>query len=324
MKTRVPGHLVAGCALGGWLLLAVPAGAVDGKLGEGNPDGKLTAKPIEQPAMFDPKIAEYYQQALSLTRNRQYDEAEVYCRRILAIKTNELNTVQLMRDIAARRLRDPGRDPRGLLKQKLETIILPEFKTVDAVARDAVVFLQQQSAKYTADKTPVNLVWDVPAGHKVPLITLSLYQVPMAEALRYLADTAGLAVRYDDTAVVIEKPGPPPAVAEGFPTTGFALRKKLKETVVPEFRVSEMPARDAVTHLQTLGGQAAADRTPVNVVWTVPADHPVPAVTLVLYKIPLANALQYVAELSGLRYTVDERAVVITAPAPPLAATTQP
>lgn len=317
MKTWTLGWLVAGCVCWAGVNTGV-AGPDDGRLGGGSSDGKLEARPLEKPALFNPQIAELYQQAVILFRQRRFDEAEVNCRRILTIKTNELNAVQMLRDIADRRLREPSTDSRAALKQTLSQMILPEFKAVDAVARDAVAFLQQQSALVTPDKTPVNLVWNVPAGDKVPMVTLSLYRVSLADVLKYLTEANGLACRYDDYAVVIAKPGPPGAetigrVADELGTivSDTPLKRRLKEIVLPKFEVANLPARDAIHRLQDLAAKAGSDRTPINIVWTVPADQAVPNVTLALYKIPLADALRYVTELSGLGYRVDERAVVI-------------
>ena len=319
MTTNVRRGLVAGAVfLGG---VAVGRGQFPETKTDGKMDGKMEMKSVEKPALFDPQIEQLYRQAVLLFRSQRFDEAEANCRRILALKTNELNTVQLMKDITEARQHVPPYDPGAVMKKKLQEIILPDFRVVDGVAPDVVARLQQESGKCTADKIPVNLVWNAPASEKIPQISVTLFKMSLAEILQYLTEGNGLSFRVDEHAVVIGKnlqqvPGnSTTAVSPG--TDGSPLRRKLRETILPRFQVSGAAVRDAVDHLQVEGGKVAADQTPFNVVWNVPADQAVAPVTLTLYRASLADVLRYLTELSGLRYRADERVVVISPAEPP-------
>ena len=81
------------------------------------------------------------------------------------------------------------------------------------------------------------------------------------------------------------------------------LKRQLAETIVPEVKYREAAAQDIIQHL----GEASK----VNFVWLVPADAKTAPVTLSLTKTPLGDVLQYVTQLSGLKYRVEPHAVVI-------------
>jgi hypothetical protein len=281
----------------------------------------MEGKTIERPALFDPQIGPLYQQALTFYRNRRLDEAAACCQRILAIRTNESNAVRLLKEIATLRETVPPHDPGAALRQRVRGIVLPEFNAVNAIVQDLVGHLQRESGKLTADKVPVNLIWNVPAGEKVPTVTFHYFKMPLADALRYVTEGNGLACRYDENAVVIVKaPAVPPPAVEG---AERVLGRKLRETILPQYQAVNLPVHQAVLHLQRLAGRVAADQTPVNVVWTVPVDEKLPPVNLELYQISQADALRYITEVAGLRYRVDERAVVISVAEPAKSVTVQ-
>lgn len=278
--------------------------------GEGNAEGKMEGKTIERPAMFDPKIEQLYRQAVVLYRNRRYDEAEANCRQILAIRTNESNSVRLLQEIATMRETVPAYDPGAALKRKCREIILPAVNFTEAEARAAVEQLQQFSGQVTADRIPVNLVFNVPAAEKIPTVTMTLYKVPLTDVLTLVTEATGLRCRWDENAVVITRLNSPAEEPAGR-TVVTELRRKLETTVLPELRFADVPVRDALAFTQQACGKAAADQTPFNVVWGMPGDKVLPNVTLRLYRVTTADALRYLTELAGLRYRVDERAVVI-------------
>jgi general secretion pathway protein D len=114
-----------------------------------------------------------------------------------------------------------------LMIARLNRIIVPKIDFRDATVRQAVGFLQQQSRTLEADagdQSGVNIVLKLPAGGATPpaavdefgatpavaataspdaRITLSLTNVPLYEALRYVATLAGLKVKVEPFAVSI-------------------------------------------------------------------------------------------------------------------------
>jgi hypothetical protein len=107
---------------------------------------------------------------------------------------------------------------------------------------------------------------------------------------------------------------------------GYALRRKLDQIVVPEIRFREAAMIDVVQYLSEQSKQLAPDKTQINFVWLVPDDFKPRAVTLNLHKVPMSEVLNYVTQLSGLKYRVDAHAVVIYKPEPekPIPPATEP
>jgi len=300
------------CAVLGLLCVA---GSTRAEFGSGSTGGFGTGKlgsetkPVEKPAMFDPQIRELYNKAKLLYQQGRFDQAEAACQQILAVRADERNTLQLLREITDMRQRVPAADPGAALKRKLAGIKIPRFNASAASIQAIVGFLQEQSGQHTADKTPVNIVWNVPATAKLTEVSFELYDSSVAEILKWLTEPNNLRCRYDENAVVVcLREAAAPAPAE--PMT--LLGRKLQQTVVPEYVVLDAAARDALSHLQELAGKAAGDKNPISVVWNVPATQTLPTVTLKLYKITAADAFKYFAEITGLQYRVDDRAVVIS------------
>lgn len=94
------------------------------------------------------------------------------------------------------------------------------------------------------------------------------------------------------------------------------LKRKLAETIITEVKFREAAALDVVQFLQT--------QADINLVWLVPAEVSVNPVTLSLKKVPLADVLGFVTQLTGLKYRVDPHAVVIYKPEAAAAANAKP
>jgi hypothetical protein len=109
--------------------------------------------------------------------------------------------------VSARILEDspltPTAPARPTALDRAAKIILPRLEFKDATLRESIDFLRQKSATLDPEKKGVNFVLNPPAG-EVPRITLSLTNIPVSEAARYVAKLAGLGVTTDHDAIVIE------------------------------------------------------------------------------------------------------------------------
>lgn len=85
---------------------------------------------------------------------------------------------------------------------RCRAIVLPQIEFRDALLPDVIQFLQQASVSNDPGKKGVNLVLDL-KDRKPAAITLSLRNIPLSEALRYVAELCGLRVKYEPKAVVI-------------------------------------------------------------------------------------------------------------------------
>ena len=76
---------------------------------------------------------------------------------------------------------------------------------------------------------------------------------------------------------------------------------------VPEINFREANAQDVVTFLQEESAKLSPDKKAINFVWLVPGGTKVPTVSLSLKHIPMLDVLQYITQITGLRYRVHVR-----------------
>ena len=116
---------------------------------------------------------------------------------------------EFLKSLDALEPRLPQRDPAAELKRKLDAMVLPEVNFRDAKVEDVITFLQRQTGLLSSDKTEINFVSLLPAGERLPSITVLLRRVPVSDVIRYVMELAKLRYRVEEHAVVIYKPEPP-------------------------------------------------------------------------------------------------------------------
>jgi general secretion pathway protein D len=89
------------------------------------------------------------------------------------------------------------------INQKLRSIIIPSLEFRDASIEDAVAFLNAKSKELDPEKQGINFILrpDVPETAKT--FTLSLRNVPMEQALRYISQLAGVKYKVEEFAVLV-------------------------------------------------------------------------------------------------------------------------
>lgn len=85
---------------------------------------------------------------------------------------------------------------------RCRAIVLPKVEFRDAQLTDVVQFLQQASVANDPGRKGINIVLDL-KDLKPATLTLALRDIPLSEALRYVAELCGLRVKYEPQAVVI-------------------------------------------------------------------------------------------------------------------------
>lgn len=90
------------------------------------------------------------------------------------------------------------------LLKHASAILLPSVEFQEATVQEAVEFLRVKSNTLDDVKQGVNIVLRLPKDHPSTKITLSLRNVPLSEALRYVAGLAGLALHAEAHAFVLE------------------------------------------------------------------------------------------------------------------------
>ena len=142
---------------------------------------------------------------MALERSGQYDEAEARCVRILEQRPNDQSAQRTLGEIQEqRRQQNPPAD----LRHRLGQIIISEVNVREAAVGDVIDYLQREGQKLTAEKFPINIVWQAPEESKTAKVTLILRSVPLTDALKYATEITGLRYRVEAHAVVIYKPVP--------------------------------------------------------------------------------------------------------------------
>jgi beta-lactamase regulating signal transducer with metallopeptidase domain len=93
--------------------------------------------------------------------------------------------------------------PGGAAFEKAATIILPKIELQEATLTDTITFLRQKAKDLDADKQGVNLILEPATADREPRISLSLTNIPLSEALRYVAQLAGCEIVADDNAITL-------------------------------------------------------------------------------------------------------------------------
>lgn len=92
------------------------------------------------------------------------------------------------------------------------------------------------------------------------------------------------------------------------------LRKSYDKVIIDKFEVNEAELNEALQALRVLAGKASGGKVVPNIILKDP-DLGKKTVTLNLTKIPLSEALNYLAQLTGARLTYDKMAVMLSKPA---------
>ena len=144
-----------------------------------------------------------FMEAVMLSSKGLYAEAEVRLKRLAEVQPNEPTVIEMLR-LVQLKLHDPSES----LTKKLAATIFPAVQFRAASPQDVIDYLRHESGKFSADKTEVNFVWQVPDSVQLPPITLSLKNIPLSDVLRYVTQLTGLRYRVEPYAVVIYKPDP--------------------------------------------------------------------------------------------------------------------
>ena len=189
------------------------------------------------------------------------------------------------------------------------SVIIPRLEFREATLSEAVEFLVQKGR--ASGVSPVNIVVVKPPTSE-PSITVSLTNIPLTEAIRYVAELSGLKVRREANAFVLE-----PAVAKGAANASTSPAwQKAEAIIIPHVEFNRAPLADALAYLRKRAVELDPDPNPaqrgVNIVSMPPAPGASEAtVTLNLEKAPLSEILRYVASLTNLHLEAQASALVL-------------
>jgi hypothetical protein len=160
-----------------------------------------------------------------------------------------------------------------------------------------------------AERQWVDIIFHRPAS-ELPHISVSFTQIPLIEAVRYVAQLAKLPVRFEQDSIIIGTPpaaGAPPAAAAA-PESPAMI--KARSLIVPTVDFRDATIDEAVDFLRVRARGLDPEKVGVNIVVNA-AGIPDLKISLTLKNVPLSEALRYVAELSNLSLRAEPDALVL-------------
>jgi len=183
----------------GLVVAAIFLGTATWAAGEAAPTAGRAAK------LTDDQMGETLQGAILLARMGLYDEAEQQCNKILAQDPKQSTVKQLLDEIQEKKRQQNSSSD---LRHKLDATTIHELNVRDATVLDVIEILRTESEKVSADKTPINFVWQTPEASKAAKLTLNLHNIPLSDVLKYVTEGTGLRYRAEAHAIIIYKPLP--------------------------------------------------------------------------------------------------------------------
>jgi hypothetical protein len=196
------------------------------------------------------------------------------------------------------------------VEQKAGSITIDRFEFRDASLREAAEFLRQKGKKFDATGDGVNVVVNTPPGYEGGQVNLSMTNVPLSDALRYVAEMVNLEAHYRNGAVVIEPAGATPTTLAPNPMVQAASK-----IVIPKLEFRDAKLDEALAFLRQKTVTLDPQKKGINIVRIPAAGGKDPgneaAITLSLEKIPVTDALIYCAEQTGYTLTADDHAFIL-------------
>jgi bla regulator protein BlaR1 len=206
---------------------------------------------------------------------------------------------------------DESMDPR------LERLILPVVELRQVSLPAAVAYLEAKTREVDPGLSDIDFVLSPEAAENKNLTSLSLKDVPLNEALRYLSQLTGTSVVKKKNVIIFEPrsgpdsekaPTPMPAKAPApGRTAGIA-----EGITLPRIEFNEAALPTVLQFLQQKSIDLDPERKGIHLVLSAPGE-PVPEsirISLSLRAIPLSDALRYVAEIAKLKLRYDDDAAV--------------
>ena len=194
-------------------------------------------------------------------------------------------------------------------EKRMEKIVFPQVQFQNASLEEAVEFIRvSRGCLDTTNEAPlqwpVNYVIKVREKGERPLITLDLHEISMGETLRYVAEISRTKLRFDPFAVMITDDGDVrPRLVGNVPADKASI-------ILPEIQLASVTLDEAIEFISIKS--LAHDPKKAGVRITVKASgDPKATFDLWLKSIPVAEALRYIAELSGHVLSFDGRQYIL-------------
>lgn len=207
---------------------------------------------------------------------------------------------------------------------RAKEIILPSVAFQNATLEEAVNFLRTKTQQLDPEKQGINIVVNIPKETATGRLTLNLKDVPLSEALSYVAQLMGLTLVYEGNNCVFKPLGTPATTGQDITTPAPIkagapdfVATKAEKIIIPSLEIKETAVSETIEFLRVMSQQHDPEKKGVNLIlkrakaWDEPGGSE-PVISLSLKDIPLTEALKYVAELATLRISAQADAYVLS------------
>jgi tetratricopeptide (TPR) repeat protein len=161
-----------------------------------------------------------YNQGVLLFNQNQFEEALARFEQVLQVRPDFVYARNYAAKCKAALAKGAG--PKNDLEGKLARLVLPEVNFAEAPLGDVMDYFSSRAQEISGGQVVVNFLYKGSSEDRAKtLITLSLRNVPMNEAIKYVGQLSRCRIRYEPHAVIIDpSPAPEPAPAPAASTTG--------------------------------------------------------------------------------------------------------
>lgn len=203
------------------------------------------------------------------------------------------------------------------IKTKLNEIIIPSVQFQGASVEEAIEYLRLKSREISPGTTApgVSIIYRQGNPPSKAAISMDLKDVPLGEALRYVAELASLKMIIQPYAVLIAPADDPVFAKSAAAPPTLDPFDKLDELVIPvpaskiiipsiEFR--EATLTECIDFIRIKSRELDPDKKGVNIIVKPGGDASL-RIALSLKDVPLSEALRYCAELTNHKLTSDAK-----------------
>lgn len=190
-----------------------------------------------------------------------------------------------------------------------QRVIKPTVQFQKATIEEACGYLSESirhACDFSGERPAFNIVLKSTSEASARLLDLDLKNIPISEALRYIAELAGLKLRFHAHAVVFSPEDDALDAPILIESKGRAkvLADKL---VIPQVEFQNATLRDAIDFVRIKSCELDPDKKGIQIT-TQPGVELTRTIDLSLKSMPASELLRYCAVLTGHRLSVDDRA----------------
>ncbi len=182
--------------------------------------------------------------------------------------------------------------------EKAHRIIIPTVSFAQASVDDAIKFLRHKAKENDPAKTGVEIQL-IPDGRQASL-TLDLKDVPLSEALRYVAELAGMELVPDKNVIII-RPVPNTAATPGGETVKkIPAMVRAQKIILPQVNFPNSTVEEAMEYLR-----AKAKEHDAGLQLILEPGGRAATISMDLKSVPLSEAIRYLADLAEREISSD-------------------